>query len=160
MSAVSDSPRIDIENQWPEGYKIMYQFYQAVQESGLDHGLLNLIKIRASQINRCAFCINLYTTEARDLGEAEQRIALLPAFEEAPCYTEAEKAVLSLTEAVTKLPEKGVPDEILANVRQYFDESQLAKLVFAVILINAWNRIGVTDHLPFAVEGNSTPQPK
>ncbi len=158
MSTSTAQPRIDIKQAWPEGYRVMYQFHRTVHDAGLDEGLLELLKIRASQINRCAFCINMHTADARRLGESEQRIALLPAFEDAPCYSEAEKAVLALTEALTELPTGGVPDPLIARLRQHYDDAQIAKLVFAVVLINAWNRLGVADHLPFAVEAQAVPR--
>jgi AhpD family alkylhydroperoxidase len=156
MELTPAAPRLGLKTLWPEGYRLMYQFNKAVHDSGLAPGLLELVKIRASQLNRCAFCINMHVGEARKLGEPEQRLALLPAFEEAPCYTPAEKAALALTEALTGLPAQGMPDALLARVRGHFDETQVAKLVFAVVLINAWNRIAVADQLPFAVEAQPT----
>jgi AhpD family alkylhydroperoxidase len=152
MTTSNATPRINIKQQWPEGYRVMYQFHKAFHDSGLDARLVELIKIRASQINKCAFCINMHVAEARKLGETEQGLALLPAFEEAACYTGAEKAALALTEALTELPARGMPDVLLERLRQYFDDATIAKLVFAVTLINAWNRLGVADHLPFAIE--------
>lgn len=152
MNTSNGTPRINIQQQWPEGYKVMYQLNKAVHGAGLDPKLAELVKIRASQINKCAFCINMHVSEARKLGETEQRLALLPAFEEAPCYTEAEKAALALTEALTELPARGVPGALLERLRQHYDGPTLSRLIFAVVLINAWNRLAVTDHLPFAIE--------
>lgn len=146
------TPRINMLKHWPEGYTAMRHLNQTVHDAGLDPKLIELIKIRASQLNKCAYCINMHVADARKLGETEQRLALLPAFEEAGCYTESEKAVLSLTEALTLLPAAGVPDAIVARLRAHFDDTQITKLVFAGVVINAWNRIGVADHLPFAVQ--------
>lgn len=152
MSSQTNTPRINIHQKWPEGYKAMFHFNKTIHDAGLDPKLMELIKIRASQINKCAFCINMHTADARKLGETEQRIALLPAFEEAPCYSEAEKAALALTEALTELPAHGVPDAVIERLRHHYDDTQIAKLVFAAVVINAWNRLGIADHLPFAVE--------
>jgi len=152
MSDMIGKARIKIHERWPEGYKAMLHFNKTVHDSGLDPKLMELIKIRASQINHCAFCINMHTIDARKLGESEQRIALLPAFEEAGCYSEAEKAALELTEVLTNLPDHGVPDAVIERLRRSFDDTQISKLVFAGVVINAWNRLGVADHLPFAVE--------
>ena len=152
MNDTPHAPRIGIYKHWPEGYKAMRAFSDAVRDSGLDPRLMELVKIRASQINRCAFCLNMHVADARQLGETEQRLALLPAFEEAACYTPAEKAALALTEAMTELSAHGVPDAVFDRVRPHFDPAQISKLIFAVTVINAWNRLSVADQTPIPVD--------
>jgi len=128
----------------PEVYRAMTQLETRVRESGLDRVTYELIKIRASQINGCAFCLNMHTEELRKMGESEQRIALISVWRESPCYSDQEKAVLELTEAVTLISEKGVPEELYQRVRNYYNEKEYVDLIFAINLINAWNRIAIS----------------
>jgi AhpD family alkylhydroperoxidase len=111
------------------------------QESGLEHSLLELVKIRASQINGCAFCIDMHTIDARAAGESEQRIYLLDAWRESPFYSDRERAALAWTEAVTLISETHVPDDVYDEARRYFSDEELVKLTWAVVVINGWNRV-------------------
>ncbi|WP_334073054.1 MULTISPECIES: carboxymuconolactone decarboxylase family protein [Paenibacillus] len=128
----------------PEVYRAMTQLENRVKESGLDRVAYELIKIRASQINGCAFCLNMHTEELRKMGESEQRIALISVWKESPCYSDREKAVLELTEAVTLISKEGVPEELYQRVRSFYSEKEYVDLIFAINLINAWNRIAIS----------------
>ena len=127
---------------------------KAVERSGLDRKLIELVKIRASQINGCAFCLKMHTADARRLGESEERIYLLDAWREAPCYSAKERAALAWTEAVTRLG-GGVPDEVFEQARAQLSEEELANLTAAVAVINAWNRISIAYRFPPQVEARS-----
>lgn len=139
--------RIKAQEVSPEAYTAMYGLEKFVKQSGLDPKLYELIKIRASQINGCAFCLNMHTQDARKMGESEQRIYMLNAWRESPCYTEKERAALALTEAVTLISEQGVPDDLYQEVRKYFDEKEFVALIMAINTINAWNRLGISTGL-------------
>jgi AhpD family alkylhydroperoxidase len=112
--------------------------------SGLERSLLELVRLRASQINHCAYCIDMHTKDARAQGETEQRLYLVSAWREAPLYSERERAGLEWTEAVTKVGDTHVPDNVFERVRQHFDEAELVALTFAVVAINSWNRLAVS----------------
>nr|WP_245244980.1 carboxymuconolactone decarboxylase family protein [Streptomyces palmae] len=131
----------------PDVYQAMVTLEQAARK-GLDPVLVHLVKIRASQINHCAFCIDMHTKDARLEGETEARLYLLSAWEEAAgYYTEKERAALALTEAVTVLTDGFVPDEVYQRAAKHFDESELARLVSLIVVINSWNRIAVTSRM-------------
>lgn len=136
--------RMELQKIEPAAYQAMLELENYVNKSGLDKKLICLIKIRASQINRCAFCIDMHTKEARKNGETEQRIYALNAWSEAPFFTPEEKAVLNLTDAITLLSENHVSDEIYQEVSHYFGSNEIAKILMAIVTINAWNRIVVT----------------
>jgi len=112
-------------------------------DSGLEHSLLELVKIRASQINGCAYCIDMHTIDARAAGETEQRIYLLDAWREAPFYSDRERAALAWTESLTLVGETHVPDDVYDEARRYFSEEELVNLTWAVVVINGWNRVAV-----------------
>lgn len=131
----------------PGGYDAMLGLEKFVESSSIPKSLRELIKIRASQINSCAFCIDMHTKEARKLGETEQRIYALNAWRETPFFTAEERAVLALTEAVTLVADTHVPDDVYEDVRRFYDERQTAEIVMQIVTINAWNRIGVTTRL-------------
>ncbi|WP_338887249.1 carboxymuconolactone decarboxylase family protein [Rhodococcus sovatensis] len=115
---------------------------------GIDPTLAELIKIRASQINGCAYCLHMHTTDARKAGESEERLALVSVWRDAPnFFDEREQAVLELTEAVTLISDGGVSDEVYGRVAQHFDEHRIGQLIAQIFTINAWNRIGVTTHM-------------
>ncbi|MYT33294.1 MULTISPECIES: carboxymuconolactone decarboxylase family protein [unclassified Streptomyces] len=136
-------PRMQWAELAPDVYKAMIGLDVAARK-GLDPTLAELIKIRASQINRCAMCLHMHTTDARKAGETEERIALLSAWEEAAgYYTDRERAALALTEAITVLTEGFVPDAVYAQAAAVFDEPELAQLIAMITTINAWNRFGV-----------------
>jgi AhpD family alkylhydroperoxidase len=112
--------------------------------SGLERSLLELVRLRASQINHCAYCLDMHTKDARAQGETEQRLYLVRAWREAPFYSEREHAALEWTEAVTNVGDTHVPDNVFERVRQHFDEAELVALTFAVVAINSWNRLAVS----------------
>ena len=116
----------------------------AAASQGMDKRLFTLVEIRASQINGCAYCIDMHTKEARASGETEQRIYALSAWRETPFFTARERAALEWTEAVTLVSETHVPDEVYARVAQHFDEAEMVALTFAVVVINSWNRLSVS----------------
>ncbi|MEE1939420.1 carboxymuconolactone decarboxylase family protein [Streptomyces sp. TRM 70361] len=142
-------PRMDLWKVAPEVYKGMSAF-QAAAAEGLDPVIAELVKIRASQLNKCAFCLDMHLTEARKAGESQLRLDLLDAWDESPgLYTEKEQAALALTEAITSLdggtPQGHfVPDEVYERAAEHFDEDELARLIAQIIAINAWNRFQVT----------------
>ncbi|NES81611.1 MAG: carboxymuconolactone decarboxylase family protein [Moorea sp. SIO2B7] len=128
----------------PAAYLSMNSLENYVNKSGLNKTLIKLIKVRASQLNKCAFCIDMHTKEARSNGETEQRIYALNAWQEAPFFSPEERAVLELTEAVTLISENQVPNSVYEEVNRYFSETEIAKLLMAIVTINAWNRIAIT----------------
>ncbi|TDL75661.1 carboxymuconolactone decarboxylase family protein [Rhodococcus qingshengii] len=135
--------KIDYYNAAPEALKIMMEMEKYTKTTGIDRKLRELIKIRASQINGCAFCLNMHTADARKMGETEQRIYCVSAWDECEFYTEAEKVALELTEHVTLIPSKRVPDGLYQRVREHFDEKQYVDLVLIINQINSWNRISI-----------------
>ncbi|NHC41331.1 carboxymuconolactone decarboxylase family protein [Bacillus sp. MM2020_1] len=137
-------PRIDYSNVAPQGLNIMMEMEKYTKTTGIDRKLRELIKIRASQLNGCAYCLNMHTADARKMGETEQRIYCISAWEECTFYTEAEKVALELTEHVTLIPTKRVPDELYQRVRAHFDEKQYVDLVLIINQINNWNRISIS----------------
>ncbi len=128
----------------PEGTDILQMLERYVKSSGLESDLLELVKLRASQINGCAYCIDMHTKDARTHGESEQRLYGVGAWHEAPFYSDRERAALAWTEAVTRVGETHVPDEVYAEVRKHFSEKELVDLTFAIIAINSWNRLAIS----------------
>jgi len=145
---MSDAPRLDLYTSWPEGYKAMAAFDRVVADSGLDKGLLELVKMRCSQINECAYCIDMHSKDARALGESEQRLYALSGWRETPFFTDQERAALALAEAITLVSQTHVPDDVVEEARRHFPEDELVKLVFAITVINSWNRLAITSRLP------------
>ncbi len=127
----------------PEGYRALSGLQRYVNECGLEAPLLELVKLRASQINGCAACLAMHLHDARKLGESEERILLLNAWREAPIYSAREQAALAWTEAITLVTDGHVPDEIYAAARRQFSDKELADLTFAIVTINAWNRMSI-----------------
>lgn len=115
-----------------------------VHQCGLDSKLLELVKMRASQINGCAYCLDMHSKDARSLGETEQRLYALNAWRETPFYSERERAALGWTEAVTLVSQTHVPDEVYEQMRKHFSEKELLDLTFAIVAINSWNRLAVS----------------
>jgi AhpD family alkylhydroperoxidase len=140
--------RINLGKAWPEGKAALFALNAVIADSGLERGLLDLINIRSSQLNQCAFCLDMHTKDARAAGETEQRIYALNAWRETPFFTDEERAVLALTEEITLIAADGVSDEVFNEAAGFFDEATLGKLILAIIAINAWNRLGVTQRLP------------
>ncbi len=136
--------RMQLKETSPGAYEAMLGLERYLTTTGLDNKLRELVKIRASQINGCAFCIDLHTKDARTMGESEQRIYALNAWQETPFFTPEERAALALTEAITLVAETGVPDEVYEEARRLFGEERLAELIMAVVAINAWNRIAIS----------------
>ena len=127
----------------PEAYKALSALQGYVDECGLEHSLMELVKTRASQINGCAFCIEMHTRDARKAGETEERLYLLSAWRESPLYTDRERAALAWTEALTLIAQSGAPDEVYEQARAQFSEEELVKLSVAISMINVWNRLQV-----------------
>ncbi|WP_102272214.1 carboxymuconolactone decarboxylase family protein [Cytobacillus massiliigabonensis] len=126
-----------------DGMKIMMDMEKYTKTTAIERKLRELIKIRVSQINGCAYCLNMHTADARKMGETEQRLYCVSAWQECDFYTESEKAALELAEHVTLIPAKRVPDEIYQRVREHFDEKQYVDLVLIINQINSWNRISI-----------------
>lgn len=137
------SQRLDYKRASPEAFNAMLRLERQVHQSGLDEPLLELVKTRASQLNGCAWCLDMHTKDARARGETEQRLYLLPAWREAPCYSARERAALAWAEALTQIDSGEVPDAVYAEARAQFDEKALVDLTLAVIAINGWNRLNV-----------------
>ena len=135
--------RLDYKQASPKGFAAMLGLEQHARSSGLEHGLLELVKTRVSQLNGCAFCLDMHTKDARAAGETEQRLYLLPAWREAPFYSPRERAALAWAEAVTLLKNQEVPDEVYQQARAEFDEKSLVDLTLAIVAINGWNRLSV-----------------
>jgi AhpD family alkylhydroperoxidase len=138
------SPRIDYNKVAPGALRAMFGLERYVHDSGLEPSLVHLIKMRASQINGCAYCLDMHSKDARAGGETEQRLYVLNAWREAPFYTERERAALEWTEALTLVAENHVPDEIYNGVRQHFSEQELVDLSLAIVAINGWNRLAIS----------------
>lgn len=138
--------RIRIGKVEPDGYKAMIGLHQHVEDT-VDRQLNDLIKLRASQVNGCPYCIDLHWREAREHGEPEHRLYQLDAWRESPFYSERERAVLALTEAVTLVHEGHVPEDVYEEASRHFDARGLANLILAMVTINAWNRIGISTHM-------------
>ena len=148
-------PRIDITKHMKSAsVQAMLKLSHTVEASGLERSLLELVKIRASQINGCAYCIDMHTKDARVLGETEQRIYGLNAWRETPFFTPRERAALAWTEAVTRVADTHVPDDIYEEVRPHFTEEELLALTFEVVVINGWNRLAISSR---AVAGTYQP---
>src|SRR5260370_38601589 len=136
--------RIDFQKVAPEAVKLLLTFQPYFKnQPGLEPALLNLVFVRASQINGCATCIDMHTKDARALGETEQRLYGLSAWREAPFYTDREQAALAWTEAVTLVSETHVPDEVFEQAREHFTDKELANLTLAITQINTGNRLNV-----------------
>lgn len=135
--------RLDPRKAAPEAMQAMSNLHAYVSRCGLDHKLLELVKLRASQINGCAWCMDMHTKELRVIGESEQRLYLLSAWRECPFYTERERAALAWTEALTLLTEGNVPEDVFAIARAQFNEEELVKLTLTIVAINGANRINV-----------------
>jgi AhpD family alkylhydroperoxidase len=143
------TPRIDFrEYLTSDAAQAMLSLGKAVDASGLERPLLELVKTRTSQINGCAYCIDMHTKDARAFGETEQRLYALNAWRETPFFSERERAALEWAEAVTRLAETHVPDDVYERVKAQFDESQFVALTFAVVATNAWNRLATSFRVP------------
>ena len=147
--------RINYGKLLPEGLKLLNDLDEYARHSGLEASLLELIKLRASQLNGCAYCIDMHTKDARSGGETEQRLYTLSAWREAPFYTDRKRAALAFTEAVTLMPEQRARfEEVCEQARQHFSDQELVKLMLALVTINAWNRFTAFGDIP----GNYKPR--
>jgi AhpD family alkylhydroperoxidase len=144
VARTTQSARIDLTKVAPDAYQAMAGLGKYVRQSGLEQPLLELVRMRSSQINGCAFCLDMHSKDARAAGETEQRLYSLDAWREAPFYTDRERAALAWTEAVTLVNQGHVPDEIYQLARQHFSEKEIVDLTLAVAEINSWNRIAIS----------------
>ena len=151
------TPRLDYGKAAPGAIRSLVAIDRYLSDSGLEKSLLHLVKLRSSQINRCAYCIDTHSKEARAAGETEQRLYGLSAWQDAPFYTDKERAALAWTESLTLISDHHVSDELYQQARAHFNETELVNLTLAVIAINGWNRIGIsfrpniaTDRTPVA----------
>jgi AhpD family alkylhydroperoxidase len=135
--------RLNHGQQSPELFKKLVEFGALVEKGAVETALAHLVKIRASQLNGCAFCVDMHIKQARLHGERELRIHHLAVWRESSLFSERERAALTWTEVLTKLPEHGVPDEVYERVRAQFSDKELSDLSYEVLTINAWNRLGV-----------------
>lgn len=136
--------RLNYRTASPDVLKAMLSLQKSVTDSSIDHALHELLKIRVSQINGCAFCLDMHTKDLMKMGDYQEHIFLLSAWREAPIFTDRERAMLALAEAVTKISEQGVPDEVYTQARAHFDEKEYMELILAVNAINCWNRIAIS----------------
>ena len=146
------SKRIVIKQLQPKAYEAMFGLEKYLSQTQIEPSLKDLIKIRASQINGCAYCIDLHTKDARKRGETERRIYALNAWRETPFFTDTERAVLALTEEITRISVSGVSGETYDNALQLLGEERLAQAIMEIVVINAWNRIGVSTHMMPALD--------
>lgn len=147
--------RLNYREVGPDALKAMLGLEKYIHDSGLERPLYELVKIRASQINGCAYCIDMHTKDARKAGETEQRIYALNAWHETPFYSERERAALAWTEALTLISENDVPDELYKMVSRQFLEEEMVALTMAIVAINGWNRFAISFR---AVPGSYVPQ--
>lgn len=142
-------PRVNLQNPAFAGVmKAMYGLEAPLRNSSLEPALRELVKVRASQLNGCAYCLDMHTKDARAHGETEQRLYALSAWREAPFFTDRERAALEWAENLTLIASKGIPDELFASVREHFSEEEMIHLTLAVVQINSWNRLAITARVP------------
>jgi AhpD family alkylhydroperoxidase len=140
--------KLDYSKVLPEGMRVMNALDRYSQNCGLEPSLLDLIKLRASQINGCAYCVDMHSKDARTGGETEQRLYNLSIWRETPYYTDRERVALAFTEAVTLIADGRVSDEIYEQAQQQFSDEELVKLMIAIVTINAWNRFTIFGDVP------------
>jgi AhpD family alkylhydroperoxidase len=136
-------PRLNPLAVAPEAMQSMLALEMSLRQSGLDHSLIHLVKMRASQINGCAFCLHMHSRDARAHGETEERLYLLDAWRESPLYTDRERAALAWTEALTRVADTHAPDDAYAGLDPHFTDEEKVKLTLVICTINAWNRISI-----------------
>ena len=142
------NPRLDFTKYLTSGLGRAMLNLSSEAEAGLERPLFELVKIRASQINGCAYCLDMHTKDARLAGETEQRIYALNAWRETPFFSDRERAALEWTEAVTRVADTHVPDEVYERVKTQFDEAEVVALTFAIVVINSWNRLATSFRIP------------
>jgi AhpD family alkylhydroperoxidase len=136
-------PRLDVQKIDPHAYHAMAGLEAYVRNSGLEPGLLELVKMRASQVNGCAYCLDMHSKDARAQGESEQRLFALSAWRETPFFTNRERAALAWTEALTLVSQTHAPDDVYEEVRRHFSDNELVSLSMAIVAINGWNRLAI-----------------
>lgn len=136
-------PRLNLYEAAPDAMKAMLALETYVRGSGLEHSLIELVKTRASQINGCAYCLDMHTRDARAHGETEQRLYVLAAWRESPLFSARERAALAWTEALTLIADTHAPDDVYEDLRAQFSEAEVAKLSLLIVTINGWNRLAV-----------------
>ena len=147
------SQRLAARRESPEAFQALSDFSATVSKSGLEKSLLELVKIRASQINGCAFCLAMHTADARKNGETDERMLMLSAWRETPIYTARERAALAMTEAITLISAtQDIPDDLYAEAVEHFSEKELVDLVLAIAAINSWNRLQIAFRVPPVTE--------
>lgn len=142
------TPRLNAAAIAPEAYQAMLGLEKYVRSSGLEHSLLELVKLRASQLNGCAYCLDMHWKDARAAGESEQRLYLLDAWRESPGYTDRERAALNWVEAITNITDGHAPDDAYETARKHFNEKELVDLTLAIVAINGWNRLAIAFRAP------------
>ena len=147
-STGAHGPRIDYTRVSPEAVRPQFAMEAFVRQCGLEHSLIELVKLRASYINGCAYCVDMHTRDARAAGEQEQRLYAVPVWRETPFFTPRERAALAWTDAVTEVGRTGVPDEVFEEVRRHFTEAEIVNLTIAVVAINGWNRLAISFRAP------------
>ena len=140
--------RVNIHATEPDAIKSVFALEKYINTSGLPNSLIHLIKVRVSQINGCAFCINMHSREAQKDGESTKRLLLLAAWREAPLFSDEEQAILQLTEEITLIHQGGVSDKTYAQVKQHFTDKQIAQIIMVISTINVWNRVAISTHMP------------
>ena len=140
---VPHGPRIDLRNVSPDAVRAQMGLELFVRKSGIETSLLELVRLRASAMNGCAYCVDMHTKDARKAGETEQRLYAVPVWRETPFFTARERAALAWTEALTDLPRSGAPDETFAEAARHFDEEELVALTMTILAITGWNRLAV-----------------
>jgi alkylhydroperoxidase AhpD family core domain len=138
------TPRLDASKVSPDAYRAIMGLELFVRHSGLEPSLIELVKLRASYMNGCAYCVDMHTKDARAAGETEQRIYAVPVWHETPFFSDRERAALGFTEAVTAIGRAGVPDDVYDEATRFFNQDELVKLTMAIVTINAWNRVAIT----------------
>jgi AhpD family alkylhydroperoxidase len=144
LVTTSNNVRSAVDTLAPHMYKAMGALDTASRRTSIEPGLLELVRIRASQLNGCAYCVDMHNADAREGGESERRLYALAVWRDTPFFTARERAALALTEAATRLTDAHVSDEVVAAAAEQFSDVELAELIFTITVINAWNRLGVT----------------
>jgi AhpD family alkylhydroperoxidase len=151
----AEPPRIDYARVFPAGVRAMVGLQRAVDAAGLEPLLLELVKIRASQINGCAYCLDMHSKDARALGESEQRLHLLAAWREAPCYDTREQAALAWCEDLTLISQHGTPNADYEQLERAFSPDEIVALTLAIVAINGWNRLAISMRAPVGTYASS-----
>jgi AhpD family alkylhydroperoxidase len=148
LEQTATTPRIDYKTIAPAAVRAQLGLEQYVRASGLEHSLLYLVKLRASYINGCAYCVDMHTKDARVEGETEQRLYAVAVWHETPFFTPRERAALAWTDSLTNIAQTHVPDDVFAEVKEHFTDEEIVVLTMAVVAINGWNRIAVALRQP------------